>query len=136
MNYKKQNMNSLTVQTVYRYRNYRLKLIINLPSCSMNRLRLPSHQLELDAISGFTPTQPRPRVKEHSTVSTEVSCNAHLHEKSTMGLTWNLSNQTSRRTATGLRLELMHSELETRRSYGVKPRSTLPGMIFLKPQMA
>lgn len=63
-------MNSLMVQAVYRYKNYRLKLIINLPSCSMNRLRFPSHQLELDAI----PTQPQPRVKEHSTIFTEVSC--------------------------------------------------------------
>lgn len=67
-------MNSLMVQAVYRYRNYRLKLTINLPSCSMNRLRFPSHQLELDAIPGFTPTQPQPRVKEHSTIFTEVSC--------------------------------------------------------------
>lgn len=127
-------MNSLMVQAAYRYRNYRLKLIINLPPCFMNRLWLPSHQLELDALSGFTPKSLSLELK--NTPLSPLRSRAHLHEKSTMGLTWNLRNQTSRRTATGLRLELMHSELEARRGYSVTPRSTLPGMIFLKLQRA
>lgn len=50
-------------------------------------------------------------LKLKNTPLSPLRSRAHLHEKSTMGLTW-IRNQTSRRTATGLRLELMHSELE------------------------